>query len=98
MSSETDATVWRVLLDHLWAPIGAVLMYLIKGRLEKVEAKADAALPRQEFDRHVVASTKDRDERRQTELALFDRVDDLRKHVDMKFDALTTIIMSSREK
>lgn len=80
----------------MWAPVTAILAWLVKNRVEKIEAKADAALSRAEFVEYKTAAQKDRDERRQTELALFEKMDDLRGHVDAKFDGLTTIILNSR--
>jgi hypothetical protein len=95
--TEPDPGVWRALLDHLWAPVVALVTWLAKGRIEKAEAKLETAVQRSEFDAFKTASIKDRDERRETELALFKRVDDLRTHVDAKFDALTTIILNTRK-
>lgn len=49
-----------------------------------------------DFDKYVDRADKDRDERRETELSLFVKVDDLRKHFDQKIDKLADLIRDNK--
>lgn len=60
------------------AGIGAWLWVNTMGRLQKVE---ENKLDRSEFDKAMSRIDKDRDERRETEIKLFDRLDHLKDMV-----------------
>lgn len=60
------------------AGIGAWLWLNTMGRLQKVE---ENKLDRSEFDKAMSRIDKDRDERRETEIKLFDRLDHLKDMV-----------------
>lgn len=75
------------------AAVGAWLWTTTMGRIAALEkdkvSKAD-------FDKYVERADKDRDERRGTELALFDEVKDLRTHFDSKIDKLADLIRNNK--
>lgn len=69
------------------AGVGAWLWTNTMGRLQKVE---ENKLNRSEFDSAMSRIDKDRDERRETEIKLFDKVDKF----DDKLDALKDLIVT----
>jgi uncharacterized membrane-anchored protein YhcB (DUF1043 family) len=77
------------LLDHVWAPVMGLLALMVKNRFERVEAKAEAAVSKADFERHLqqsdrelkdyfASASKQRDELRDSVIKLFDRLDDLK--------------------
>ena len=89
----------KLFIDHVWVPTVGALTWLAKSRIEKIEAKAEAALSKVEFEKHVAENEKDFEQRRQTDIDLYKMIDqkhnDLRDHVDKKFDAMTTTILTA---
>lgn len=75
------------------AAIGAWLWTTTMGRIAKLE---EGKVDQQAFDNYVKRAEKDRDERRDTELALFRKVDGLQTHFDHKIDKLADLIRESR--
>lgn len=75
------------------AAIGAWLWTTTMGRIAKLE---ESKVNQKTFDDYVARADKDRDERRDTELSLFAKVDGLQKHFDTKIDKLADLIRESR--
>lgn len=73
------------------AGVGAWLWTTTMGRIAKLE---ENKVDRKTFESYVERAEKDRDERRNTELALFHKVDDLHRHFDTKIDKLADLIRS----
>lgn len=71
------------------AAVGAWLWTTTMGRIAKLE---EGKVDRKTFESYVERAEKDRDERRSTELALFEKVDSLHRHFDAKFDRLADLI------
>lgn len=77
------------LLDHLWAPVSAVVMGVwthLGGKFRRLDKEK---LDREDFDKwvlqhesifsqHVQRTERMNEERRQTEIKLFDKLDDLK--------------------
>lgn len=75
------------------AAIGAWLWTTTMGRIAKLE---ESKVNQKTFDDYVARADKDRDERRDTELALFRKVDGLQTHFDHKIDKLADLIRELR--
>lgn len=75
------------------AAVGVWLWTTTMGRISALEREK---VSQRTFDEYVARANKDRDERRDTELALFDEVKDMRAHFDAKFDKLTDLIRSNK--
>lgn len=71
------------------AAVGAWLWTTTMGRIAKLE---EGKVNQKTFDEYVARADKDRGERRDTELALFDKVDSLHRHFDSKMDKLADLI------
>ena len=71
------------------AAIGAWLWMNTMGRIAELEK---TKVNQQTFDAYVSRADKDRDERRQTELSLFEEMKDQRLHFDGKLDRLADLI------
>jgi len=74
------------------AGVGAWLWTTTMGRIAKLE---EGKVGKAEFESYVERANKDRDERRTTELSLFEKVDDLHKHFDVKIDKLADLIRNT---
>lgn len=75
------------------AGIGAWLWTTTMGRIAKLE---ENKVDQETFEAYVKRADKDRDERRASELTLFDKVDDLHRHFDAKFDRLADLIRNNK--
>lgn len=75
------------------AAVGAWLWTATMGRISALEKEK---VNQKTFDEYVARADKDRDERRGTELALFDEVKDLRTHFDSKIDKLADLIRNNK--
>lgn len=74
------------------AGVGAWLWTTTMGRIAELEK---GKVSKADFESYVNRADKDRDERRQTELSLFEKVDDLHKHFDVKIDKLADLIRNT---
>lgn len=86
MSVETDPTFWKQVSSWLWlgmAPLLALVWGLVNKRMDRVEKKADDALPQVAFDRYAEKQREDIKE-------LFARGDALKDHVNARVETLRT--------
>jgi hypothetical protein len=97
MASPTDETSFlsQVLawVAAAIAAIGAWLWTTTMGRITKLE---EGKVNQKTFDEYVTRADKDRSERRQTEINLFEKVDDLRGHVDNRLDKIVDLIREKK--
>lgn len=63
------------------------------GRISRLE---EGKVSMKAFEEYTQRADKDRDERRETELTLFNKVDDLRNHIDVKIDRIADLIRSNK--
>lgn len=82
----THALAW---LGAAIAGIGAWLWTTTMGRIKDLET---GKVNQKTFDEYVVRADRDRGERRETEISLFQKVDDLHRHFDAKMDKLAELI------
>jgi hypothetical protein len=75
------------------AAVGAWLWTTTMGRIAKLE---EGKVNQKTFDEYVARADRDRSERRQTEINLFEKVDDLRDHVDTKLDRIVALIQGKK--
>jgi hypothetical protein len=75
------------------AAIGAWLWVHTMGRISKLE---ENTVDLKTFNAYVERAEKDRDERREAELSLFDELKDHRSHFDARLDRLTDLIRSNK--
>lgn len=71
------------------AAVGAWLWTTTMGRIAKLE---EGKVNQKTFDEYVARADRDRAERRETEISLFEKVDDLHRHFDSKMDKLADLI------
>jgi hypothetical protein len=71
------------------AAVGIWLWTSTMGRIKDLEA---GKVNQKTFDDYVARADKDRVERRETEINLFEKVDSLHRHFDAKFDRLADLI------
>lgn len=75
------------------AAVGAWLWTTTMGRIAKLE---ESRVSHKTFDEYVNRADKDRDERRETEVTLFEKVDSLHRHFDAKFEKLADLIRENK--
>ena len=63
------------------------------GRITKLE---EGKVNQRTFDSYVARADKDRDERRDTELSLFEEIKDQRQHFDGKLDKIADLLRDRR--
>ncbi len=86
MSIEADPGFWKQVSSWLWLvvmPLIALVWGLVNKRMDRVEKKAEEALPKTEFDKHVEKHRSDIKE-------LFARGDQLKDHVNSRVETLRT--------
>lgn len=86
MSVEADPTFWKQVSSWLWlamAPLIALVWGLVNKRMDRIEKKAEEALPQADFDKHVEKHRADIKE-------LFARGDSLKDHVNARVETLRT--------
>jgi hypothetical protein len=76
--------------------IAAIGIWLWTSTMSRIAELEKGKVNQKTFDEYVTRANKDRDERRETELALFDEVKDMRAHFDAKFDKLTDLIRNHK--
>lgn len=78
------------------AGIAAVFAWLwatTMGRISKLE---EGKVNQKTFDEYVIRIDKDRDERRETEMSLFEEIKHQRIHFDTKLDKITELLMAKK--
>jgi len=81
MSNETDPSLWKWLVEHLWAPVGAgvgVIWAMLNARISKVETKADVAVPKQDFRDYIERDQEEHERLRLTQAKIFDKLDEIK--------------------
>lgn len=76
--------------------IAAIGIWLWTSTMSRIAELEKGKVNQKTFDDYVARSDKDRDERRETEINLFDKVDDLRTHFDHKIDKLADLIRNHK--
>lgn len=76
--------------------IAAVGVWLWTTTMGRISALEKEKVSQRTFDEYVARADKDRDERRDTELALFNEIKDQRQHFDSKLDRLADLIRAQR--
>jgi hypothetical protein len=76
------------------AAVGAWLWTTTMGRITKLE---EGKVNQKTFDDYVARADKDRGERREAEINLFEKVDGLHRHFDSKIDKLTDLVRELRK-
>jgi len=97
MAAPEDTTFLSQVLAWVAAGIAAVGAWLwttTMGRIAKLE---EGKVNQKTFDEYVARADKDRGERRETELSLFRKMDNMRDHVDERFDKLAELIRASKQ-
>ena len=81
MSNETDPTMWKWIVEHMWIPlsaaIGAVWM-MLNNRISAVEKKADSSVSRDDFREYINRDTEAHEQLRQSIIKVFDKIDELK--------------------
>jgi hypothetical protein len=75
------------------AGVGAWLWSTTMGRISRLE---ENKVNQKTFDEYVARADRDRLERRETEISLFEKVESLHRHFDQKFDKLIELIKDNR--
>lgn len=86
MSVETDVGFWKQVSSWLWlgmAPLLALVWGLLNRRIDEAKAKADAALPKVEFDKYTEKQREDIKE-------LYGLNASLKDHVNSRVETLRT--------
>lgn len=76
------------------AAVGAWLWTSTMGRISRLE---ESKVDLKTFESYVQRADKDRNERRETELTLFSKVDSLRTHVDTRLDKIADLIRDHKK-
>lgn len=102
MSMDSEVGLWKQATSWLWAlllPLILTVWSMLNGRINEIKAKADAALPRKEFEDARAESRLERDRLRGDVKELFtkqeankdllnQRVESVRESVERKIDDL----------
>lgn len=86
MSVEADPGFWKQVSSWLWlamAPLLALVWGLLNRRIDEAKAKAEAALPKKDFEAYATRQREDIKE-------LFARGDQLKDHVNARVETLRT--------
>ena len=86
MSIESDPSVWKHVSSWLWvilAPIIGVAWGMLNRRIDRTEEKAEAALPKVDFEKFV-------DKQREDIKELFHAQSQLKDHVNARVETLRT--------
>ena len=76
--------------------IAAIGIWLWTSTMSRIAELEKGKVNQKTFDDYVARSEKDRDERREIEINLFEKVDDLRTHFDHKIDKLADLIRNHK--
>ena len=94
--NERDPTLLGQLLAWAAAGIASVGAWLWTHTMGRIAAVEKEKVSRHEFDEAVNRGEKSREELRGSVITLFGKVDDLRDHVDTKFEKLADLIREHR--
>lgn len=83
-------------LSWIAGGIAAVGIWLWTSTMSRIAELEKGKVNQKTFDEYVARADKDRGERRETELNLFEKVDDLRTHFDQKIDKLADLIRNQK--
>lgn len=98
MATPTDETTFlSQALAWLAAGIAAVGAWLWTTTMGRISALEREKVSQKTFDDYVARADKDRGERREAEINLFEKVDDLHRHFDSKIDKLTDLVRELRK-
>ena len=73
---------FKAFTDYIWIPLMGIIGYLwqrINGDIKAARAVAEASVPRAEFDGYIARMEKNRTETRETNIAMFEKLD---KHAE----------------
>lgn len=93
MAIEQDLGFWKQASSWLWAilvPLIGVIWGLLSKRIDTIEAKADGALSKAEFEKHLEQSVTDRQNLRHDVKELYNKTDALKDHVNGRVENLRT--------
>jgi len=91
VSAETDPTFWRQITNWLWAllvPLVGIVLGGVRRELAAVKETADAALPKEDFEKHLERSIDERKTLRADVKELFNRDDKMKDTINERFEAL----------
>jgi hypothetical protein len=95
-----DLGLFAWFIEHLWVPlitgigfIGKAVYMNLTERMDKIEAKADKALPRDRFDEHMEDQREYRAHREIMDQRLYDKIDDHARESARSFESLRNMIM-----
>ena len=103
---------WKELAKWLWGLLLPALWWMWNKQDKRIDEKAGASdvkeikaslhelrnrvVTKEAFDAHEARDQKDRDERRETEIKLFDKIDGLKDDVNGKFDQIRDLLIGRR--
>lgn len=92
MSIERDPSFVGQVLAWISGGIALIGAWLWANTMGRISSLEKSKVEREEFDKYVTRADKGRDEMRETQITLFNKVDDLRDHVDRKFEKIADLI------
>lgn len=93
MATPTDENSFlSQVLSWVAGGIAAVGVWLWTSTMGRISELEKGKVNQKTFDEYVARADKDRMERRETEINLFEKVDSLHRHFDTKFDRLADLI------
>jgi hypothetical protein len=78
------------------AGIAAVFAWLWSTTMGRITKLEEGKVNQKTFDDYIVRSEKYRDERRETEISLFNEIKQQRIHFDTKLDKITELLMAKK--
>ncbi len=92
-----EASFLNQVLGWVAGGIAAIGIWLWTSTMGRISELEKGKVNQKTFDEYVMRADKDRGEMRETEVNLFEKVDDLRSHFDNKIDRLAEIIREGRK-
>ena len=81
MTTETDPTMWKWIVEHMWMPLSAAIgavWAMLNSRISAVEKKADEAVQKSEFREYIARDEIAHEQLRQSVIKIFDKFDELK--------------------
>jgi len=98
MPAPTDDTSFlSQVVAWVAAAIAGLAAWLWTTTMSRITKLEEGKVNQKTFDEYVARADKDRGERRETELSLFRKMDNMRDHVDERFDRLAELIRASKQ-
>lgn len=94
MSAEKDPSFLGFVLAAVAAGISGLGAWAWNNTMGRITALEQGKVDKEDFKQYVERSEKSRDELRDSQKLIFQKVDGLRDHVDEKFDRLADLIRS----